>query len=131
MNADSADVDVDHCDDVALARALVATEHLIRRPRRLQAEFHRAWIRAVAFSEMRASDKKDAAVVAARDRLGASERTVWTALAPAPAAPTLDRERILRIFAANIRIAEESGNRRAAEFLRRQLKRFETRAIDL
>jgi hypothetical protein len=39
----------------------------------------------------------------------------------------LDRERIFKLLVANIRIAEESGNRRAAEFLRQQLKRFETR----
>jgi hypothetical protein len=102
--------------------AVAATEHLVRRPRRLQAEYHRVWIRAVVRSEMKTSGL-DAAVVATRDHFKVSERTVWNALAPAPPAPDMDRERVLRILADNIRIAEESGNQQAADFLRRYLKR--------
>ena len=139
--------DPNDCGHDVLAKALDATEHLLRRPRRFQAEFHHAWIRAVAFSEMKTGGKKDAAIVATHDHLKVGERTVWNALAGvhdwpstygimaevyqiktlSPPAPELDRERILRIFAANIRIAEESGNQQAAEFLRCQLRRFETR----
>jgi hypothetical protein len=112
------------CSHDVLRKALAATEHLLRRPRRLQAEFHRVWIRAVVSSEMGANGKKDAAVFATQGHLKVSERTVWNALAPAPPAPEMDRERVLRILADNIRIAEESGNQWAADFLRRYLKRM-------
>jgi hypothetical protein len=119
---DDADPALD-CGHEVMAKALAATEPLIRRPRLLQAEFHHAWIRAVVSSEMGADGKKDAAIFAAQGHLEVSERTVRNAIAPAPAAPELDRERLLRILAANIRIAEESGNQRAADFLRRYLDR--------
>ena len=123
---DDADLlDVSDCGHDVLQKALEATKHLLRRPRRLQAEFHRAWIRAVVSSEMMEADgKKDAAVLATQGRLKVSERTVRNALAPAPPAPDMDRERVLRILADNIRIAEESGNQRAADLLRRYLKRM-------
>jgi hypothetical protein len=130
MHADSDEADADDplarandCGHDVLAAALADTEHLVRRPRRLQAEYSRVWIRTVVFSMRKRWD----GILTARDRLGAPMRTIWRAIAPAPAAPALDRERMLRIFAANIRIAEESGNRRAAEFLRQRLRRFETR----
>jgi hypothetical protein len=122
---DDADLlDVSDCGHDVLQKALEATKHLLRRPRRLQAEFHRAWIRAVVFSEMGADGKKEAAVFATQGHLKVSERTVRNALAPAPPAPDMDRERVLRILADNIRIAEESGNQRAANFPRRYLKRM-------
>ena len=122
---DDADLlDVSDFGHDVLQKALEATKHLLRRPRRLQAEFHRAWIRAVVFSEMGADGKKEAAVFATQGHLKVSERTVRNALAPAPPAPDMDRERVLRILADNIRIAEESGNQRAANFPRRYLKRM-------
>ena len=87
---------------------------------------------------MHSTKKRWDGIRTAREHLQVTERTVWRELAervvwcargPAPAAPELDRERTLRIFAANIRIAEDSGNRRAAKFLRRQLRKFETRDL--
>jgi hypothetical protein len=111
------------CGHEVMRQALRDTEHLCRRPRRLLAEYRGAWIRAI----VSASKKRWHGILDARDYLDMSERSIWRALAPAPAAPELDRGRVLGIFATNIRIAEESGNRRAAEFLRRQLRRFETR----
>lgn len=131
MSTDSNEVDAEFlawakanaCGHETMAKALADTERLCRRPRRLLAEYRDAWIRAI----VRANKKRWYGILDARDFLGVSERTIWRALAPAPAAPELDQERMLEIFATNIRIAEESGNRRAAEFLRRQLRRFETR----
>jgi hypothetical protein len=53
-----------------------------------------------------------------------TERTIWAALAPAPAAPPLTKERFRKILADNIEIAERSGNARAAELLRRVAATF-------
>jgi hypothetical protein len=129
MRVDSNEVDAEFlawvaahshdCGHNVMAEALRDTEHLVRRPRRLRAEFSRTWIRAVVRAEMETSGKKDAAVVAARDYLGAGERTVWAALAPPPAAPPLNKERFLKIVADNLEIAERSGNQAAARLLRR------------
>jgi hypothetical protein len=123
------------CNDAELTKAKAATKHLLQRPRRLTAETWHAWLRAAVRLEMKAHGKKDAAVVATRDHFGLlpeQERTIWTAIKPLakPAQPKtaeLDRERIFKLLVANIRVAEESGNQQAAEFLRCQLRRFETR----
>ena len=82
-----------------------------------------------------------------RERLRAIERdclkaakSVW--LAPqevdwfpkgiaASSASALTRDRITALFADNIRTAEQSGNRRATDFLRQQLKKFESGTLKL
>jgi hypothetical protein len=46
-------------------------------------------------------------------------------------APTLTRDRITALFADNIRKAERAGNRRATDFLRRQLRKFESGTLKL
>jgi hypothetical protein len=135
MSTDSNKVDAEFlawtkanaCGHEIMAKALADTERLCRRPRRLLAEYRGAWIRAI----VRASKKRWWGIPRARDYLGVSERTIWRVLAPAPAAPALTNERFLKTLADNLEIAERSGNRRAAEFLRRQLRRFETARPDL
>jgi len=108
-----------------MARALAETEDLCRRPRLLRTEFWYAWIRALVFSKPEPWGRLDA-----RDRLGASDRAIGRALAPAPAAPPLTEERFRKILADNLEIAERSGNRAAVELLRRQLKRLRRAAGD-
>ena len=125
-----ADADPNDCGHDVLKKALADTAHLLQRPRRLGAETWHAWLRAVVRHEMKAGGK-DAAVVATRDHFKLSskqERTIWTAIKPLakptpPKTAELDRERIFKLLVANIRIAEESGNQQAAEFLRRHLKK--------
>jgi len=77
-----------------------------------------------------------------RERLRAIERdclqaakSVWLApqepdwfpkgIAGSPA-PALTRDRLTALFADNIRKVEQAGNRPATDFLRRQLKKFES-----
>ena len=76
--------DPNDCGHDVLAKALDATKHLLRRPRRLRAEYHRVWLRAVVRSEVKAVSKLDAAVFLTAKGLKASERTVWSALAELP-----------------------------------------------
>lgn len=134
MSADSNEVDWEFlawakendCGHEVMAKALADTEHLCQRPRRFLAEYRHVWARAVvAFWKKRG--KLDAAVVAARDYGEVSERTVWNALAPAPAAPPLTEERFRKILVDNLELADRSRNRAAAELLRRQLKKLEMR----
>jgi len=73
---------------------------------------------------MEKGSKKDAMVFSAAGQLEVTERTIWAALAPAPAAPPLTKERFRKILADNIEIAERSGNARAAELLRRVAATF-------
>jgi hypothetical protein len=114
------------CGHDELTKAKAETEHLAQRPRLLRAETWHAWIRAV----VRSTEKKWDGIRAARDHLGAPERSIWRVIADAPAAPKLDRERMLKLFARNIQIAEAAGDTHAAEFLRRQLRRFERSQAD-
>ena len=112
------------CSHEAMERALAETAHVCRRPRLLQTEFWYAWISAVVFKRGRPTS---AGRLDARDLLGASDRAIGRALAPAPAAPPLTEERFRKTLVDNLEIAERSGNRAAVELLRRQLKRLETR----
>ena len=117
------------CTAAEMAKVLADVKRRYRRFRLLRAETWHAWIRAV----VRSHKVKWHGILAARDHLGAPARSSWRVIADAPdvpAAPKLDRERTLRIFADNIRVAEESNSHRAAEFLRRQLRRFERSQAD-
>jgi hypothetical protein len=135
MNDDSDEVDAEFlawvkanandCSHEAMERALAETEHLCRRPRLLHTEFWYASIRAVVFSKPGPWGRFDA-----RAHLGASDRAIDRARRAAPrcgadaaAAPPLTEERVRKILVDNLEIAERSGNHRAAELLRRQLKR--------
>jgi hypothetical protein len=69
------------CSHAEWTKAKAETEHLLRRPRLLRAEFWHAWLRVVVRDEMKLGGK-DAAVVATRDHFKLSskqERTIWTA----------------------------------------------------
>jgi hypothetical protein len=69
------------CGHEVMAKALADTAHLVRRPRRLLAEYRHHWIRAIVRDRMKTGKSKlDAAVVDARDYVEVSERTVWNAL---------------------------------------------------
>ena len=107
-----------------IQQALRDTEYVRRRPRGLLAEYGRVWARAIVADEMEKGSKKDAMVFSAAGQLEVTERTIWAALAPAPAAPPLTKERFRKILADNIEIAERSGNARAAELLRRVAATF-------
>jgi hypothetical protein len=126
------------CSHEAMERALAETKHLCRRSRLLRTECWYAWIRAVVRSKPGGWGH-----LAARDRLGASDRAIGRGLASAPAAPPLTEERLRKILVDaappltderlrkilvdNLEIAERSGNRAVVGLLRGQLKRLETR----
>jgi hypothetical protein len=81
----------EHADDdhKKMALELANTEPLIRRPRKLQAEYRRAWLRGCVAESMQRGFPKDAAVIDTRDKIAkwskwfgwsVSERTIWNAL---------------------------------------------------
>jgi hypothetical protein len=120
-------------DDETMARALDDTAHLIRRPRKLQTEYSRAWVRSLTKEppepvgeslEVEGEIKKQALVAAATEMFGVKERTVWNAIAPesATAAPELTKERFIAIVADNLALAERTNNWAAAKLLRRILR---------
>jgi hypothetical protein len=75
----------DH-DHETMAQALAETEHLMRRPRKLQAETVRALLRRCVAWSMQRGFPKSAAVIDIRDKMKkkydwiVSERTIWNAL---------------------------------------------------
>ena len=88
----------EHADDdhKKMALGLANTEPLIRRPRKLQAEYWRAWLRVYVAESTRHGFLKDAAVVDTREKItkwakwlgqtvsgndAAVERAIWRALA--------------------------------------------------
>jgi hypothetical protein len=67
-------------DHEKMEQALADTAHLMRRPRKLQAETMRAWLRSCVAESMQRGFPKDAAVIDIRDKMKVSEKTIWNAL---------------------------------------------------
>src|SRR6516225_2546376 len=72
-------------DHEKIEQALADTAHLMRRPRKLQTETARAWLRSCVAESMQRGFPKSAAVVDTREKIAkwlgwvVSERAIWRA----------------------------------------------------
>jgi hypothetical protein len=111
------------CTNEVYKRALAKTIDLCLRPRPLQKEFWRHWVRVLL-----GRGRRPRGWTVAREWLGASPRTIRRArheYTPPPLPPPPTHECTRKMIIDSLDIAERSGNQPAIEFLRQQLRRLE------